>query len=193
MVVNRFTVKVGFLCGMRNKIGEGYSCFCILSHFFHVFDQLYLFPLRKSNSIVFPQALLASADLFSNLVTFVNKQAATDDKRSNNSLRDGTFRLVEHLRVHLNRISSAERLVDNLLQRLSTGLEDLNCMMRRYSSSYLTAAESGRMIFDRLVFSMNRLSSQWSRFKEVQDRLFKERSAVMAAKSQLNLTPLNLD
>ncbi|KAM7543016.1 hypothetical protein Aperf_G00000011465 [Anoplocephala perfoliata] len=149
---------------------------------------------RKSNSIVFPQALLASTDLFSNFVAFVNKHATadtyTDDKRSNNSLKDDTFRMAEHLRVHLSRISSAEQLLDNLLHRLSTGLEDINCMIRRYSFNYIIISKSGRMFFDRLIFTRNRLSSQWNHFKEVQNRLFKERNATVVAKYQLNLKPL---
>ncbi|VUZ48010.1 unnamed protein product [Hymenolepis diminuta] len=145
---------------------------------------------RKSNSIVFPQVLLSSTDLFSNLVTFVNKHAetthaSTHNTKSNHSSLDDSFGIAEHLRVHLSQITSAENLLENLLERLSTGLEELNTALLTHTFPYITCTTSGRLVLERLLFSRDRLSSQWNHFKRVQEDLFEERKATLTVKIQL--------
>lgn len=149
-----------------------------------------LICFRKSNSIVFPQVLLSSTDLFSNLVTFVNKHAEAThasayNTKSNHSSLDDSFGIAEHLRVHLSQITSAENLLEDLLERLSTGLEELNTALLSHTFPYITCTTSGRLVFERLLFSRDRLSSQWNHFKRVQEDLFEERKATLTVKIQL--------
>ncbi|VDN96057.1 unnamed protein product [Rodentolepis nana] len=146
---------------------------------------------RKSNSIVFPQVLLASTDLFSNLVTFINKHAeasnaSTDsvENASSSSLYD-SFRMADHLRVHLTQIAKSENLLENLLERLSTGLEELNTVLHTHTMRYAAYTTTGRLLLERLLFSREKLSSLWNHFKRVQKHLLKERKATLAVKATL--------
>ncbi|KAM3184909.1 hypothetical protein ACTXT7_007445 [Hymenolepis weldensis] len=156
----------------------------------HVPAVIFFPSKRKSDSIVFPQVLLSSTGLFSNLVTFVNKHAETThastyNTKSNHSSLDDSFGIAEHLRVHLSQITSAENLLENLLERLSTGLEELNTALLTHTFPYITCTTSGRLVFERLLFSRDRLSSQWNHFKRVQEDLFEERKATLTVKIQL--------
>nr|CDS27387.1 thioredoxin domain containing protein 11 [Hymenolepis microstoma] len=139
---------------------------------------------RKSNSMVFPQVLLASTDLFSNLVAFVNKHAEASNA-SADSAKSDSYRMAEHLRVHLSQIAKSENLLENLLERLSTGLEELNTVLHTHALRYTTYTTSGRLVLERLLFSRDKLSSLWSHFKRVQEQLLEERKATMAVKAHL--------
>nr|CDS19557.1 thioredoxin domain containing protein 11 [Echinococcus granulosus] len=142
-----------------------------------------LFPShRKSNSIVFPRALLSSPDLYSNLVNFLNKRI---NSTTNSTATEDSFHLVEHLNVHLTRISSAEGMLGGLLQRLVIGLEELNAAIRKHAFQYILATESGRLTLHRLLFTRDRLSFQWRRFVAARDRLVKERSIARTARAHL--------
>lgn len=95
--------------------------------------------------------------------------------------------MVEHLNVHLARISSAEGLLDGLLQRLVIGLEELNAAIMKHTLQYFLVTESGRLTLHRLLFTRDRLSFQWRRFLAARDRLVKERGIAKAARAHLLL------
>ncbi|VDM16763.1 unnamed protein product [Hydatigera taeniaeformis] len=142
-----------------------------------------LFPRhQKSNSIVFPKALLSTTNLYSNLVKFLNKRI---NHSTNSTTIEDSFRLVEHLNVHIARISSAEGVLEGLLQRLVIGLQELSIEIRKHTFQYILATESGRMTLHRLLFIRDRLSFQWGRFLAAKERLVKERSIAKTARAHL--------
>ena len=91
--------------------------------------------------------------------------------------------------VHISRINAAEHLLDSVLQRLVIGLEELNDMINReIALRYFLTTTSGRLVLDRLIFTREKLSSQWRRFVDSKDRFIKERNVAKAAQAHL---PIN--
>ncbi|KAL5107924.1 hypothetical protein TcWFU_006875 [Taenia crassiceps] len=142
-----------------------------------------LFPShQKSNSVVFPKALLSTADLYSNLVNFLSKRI---NSTTNSTTAEDSFHLIEHINVHLARISSAEGLLDGLLQRLAIALGELNAAIRKHTFQYILVTESGQLALHRLLFTRDRLSFQWHRLLAARNRLVKERGIAKTARAHL--------
>ncbi|VDD79097.1 unnamed protein product [Mesocestoides corti] len=143
-----------------------------------------LFPLdRKSNSIVFPQALLSSSDLYSNLINFLRKHTSST---SNSSVpANDAFRLAQHIDVHVARLTSGEVLLGDLIQRLRISLVELSSLIQMHPFKHVASTAAGQLSLRCLLFTRHRLSSQWRRLVEARERLIKERNHAKAVRVHL--------